>query len=383
MQESVEDYTRYGLVGLLLTLLVMGGLAFYTLGETNRLASAAAHFNDERIARGEQIYRQQCVACHGAQGEGVSGPALKNRQVLKNTLDSVFFSVVRSGVPGTQMPAWSVDFGGPLTDEDVRDVVAFLRSWEPDAPEIAAPIFTPDPARGARLFASTCAICHGENGGGSEQAPRINDPARLQGLPDEWYRGVIRNGRPAKGMPTWGTVLSPDQIEDLVALVAAWRAGQAVQPDFAVADLLAAAAYALEQGDPASARLQIERATGATGGAGLEVLRSAAAQIDSGDLVGALKTLQVLQAEWPLGDANEGAAAYSAACAACHGLQGQGALGPSLVNNVFVQGQSNADLLKFIQAGRTGTAMAGFKQRLSEEQIANIIAFLRLWQSAP
>ena len=42
---------------------------------------------------------------------------------------------------------------------------------------------------------------------------------------DAWYRATIANGRPAKGMPTWGTVLSPEQIGDLVALIAAWRDG--------------------------------------------------------------------------------------------------------------------------------------------------------------
>jgi cytochrome c553 len=33
-----------------------------------------------------------------------------------------------------------------------------------------------------------------------------------------------------------------------------------------------------------------------------------------------------------------------------------------------------------ISQGRPGTAMAGFADRLSETEIANIIAFLRLWQ---
>ncbi|MBM3144822.1 MAG: nitrite reductase [Chloroflexi bacterium] len=35
------------------------------------------------------------------------------------------------------MPAWSVDFGGPLTDEDIRDVVASIRAWDAGAPEAA------------------------------------------------------------------------------------------------------------------------------------------------------------------------------------------------------------------------------------------------------
>ncbi|MEW5870638.1 MAG: c-type cytochrome [Chloroflexota bacterium] len=383
MKEKTENYTHYIITGLIMTLLAIAGLAIYSLSETQRLANAAELFNSERVARGSEIYQEQCTACHGADGEGGSGPALNNRTVLKNTLDNVFFSVIRSGVPGTQMPAWSVDFGGPLTDEDVRDVVALLRSWEPTAPEIVAQPYVPNAASGARLFFSTCAACHGEDGSGTPDAPRINDPQRLQSLPDDWYRGVIRNGRPAKGMPTWGTVLSPNQIEDLVMLLSAWREGQQVKPAYATAELLENALYALEQGDAESAALHIQHAEAVTSGPALEVLRNASAQIAAGDLAGAQATLAALRAEWPLGDAVAGVQIYSASCAACHGVQGEGGIGTALQNNAFIQSQTGGELLQFILAGRTGTAMAGFAGRLDETQIADLIAFLRLWQSAP
>jgi mono/diheme cytochrome c family protein len=383
MKEKIENYTSYMIVGLVMTILIVVSLAMYSYQETERLARAAEHFNAERVTRGNQIYQEQCVACHGSEGEGGSGPALNNRTVLKNTLDNVFFSVIRSGVPGTQMPAWSVDFGGPLTDEDVRDLVALFRSWEPTAPEIEPQEFTPDAARGALLFTSTCAACHGENGAGTETAPRLNDPQRLQALPNEWYRGVIRNGRPAKGMPTWGTVLSPGQIEDLVVLFAAWRDGQLVQPDFSTTELLESALYALEQDDPQSAAVQIDRAQSITMGPALEVLRNASAQIEAGDNSGAQETLKALQSQWPLGDAADGALVYSANCAACHGIQGEGGIGTALQNNAFIQSQTNSELVQFTLVGRPGTAMAGFESRLDEAQIANAIAFLRLLQGAP
>jgi cytochrome c oxidase cbb3-type subunit 3 len=383
MHRMRENYTPYMIAGLALTLVLVGAIAVYSWRESSRLARAAEDLTSENVQRGAASYQAQCSACHGVQGEGGVGPALNNRTVLKNTLDSVFFSVIRSGVPGTQMPAWSVDYGGPLTDEGVRELVAFLRSWEPTAPEIQAATFVPDAGRGAVLFSSTCAICHGEKGAGTERAPRLNDPERLKALSDDWYRAVIRNGRPAKGMPTWGTVLSPNQIEDLVAMISAWRAGTPVTPEFSVPDLLASAVYSLNQGDPASARLQVEHARSVAVGASLDVLDSASSQIDSGDLGGALKTLTVLQEQWPLGDPAQGAAVYSTNCAACHGVQGGGGIGLPLNPSQFIQSQSNADLLSFLQAGRPGTAMAGFKDRLPETDLANVIAFLRLWQPEP
>jgi mono/diheme cytochrome c family protein len=380
MSDAQENYRPLMVVGLVLTLLVILGLAIYSIGETSRLAQAAESFTDERESRGRAIYNEQCVSCHGAQGEGGIGPALNNKTVLKNTLDSVFYSVVRSGVPNTQMPAWSVDFGGPLTDEDVRDVVAFMRAWEPTAPEVQPVVFVPDASRGALLFSSTCAICHGENGSGSDKAPRINDSQRLASLEDDWYRGVIRNGRPAKGMPTWGTVLAPNQTEDLIALIAAWREGAAVMPTFSVTDLLDNAIYSLSQDDPASATLQVERALTVAQGYGLEVLRNAGVQLSQGDSTGALQTLQALREQWPLGDPTLGAAVYSTYCAPCHGVQGEGGIGKQLQPNEFIQANNNAQLVVFILTGRPGTAMAGFKGRLSDAETADVIAFMRLWQ---
>lgn len=238
-----ENYNRHLIVGLMLTLFILAGFTYTIFAENNRLESAAQAFDEERIHHGREIYTEQCATCHGVQGEGGVGTALNNKPLLKNTFDEVFFSVIRSGVPSTQMPAWSVDFGGPLTDEDIRSVVAFIRAWEPTAPEIEPEVFTPSPERGALLFATTCEICHGENGLGSEAGPAVNEPDRLSSLENDWYRGVIRNGRPAKGMPTWGTVLSPNQVEDLLALVDAWREGLDIDAAFNITDLLSLGSF--------------------------------------------------------------------------------------------------------------------------------------------
>jgi len=287
-----EDYTSLIALGLGLALVMLVGLGLYWLGDSSRLESAAAGLRQGRIERGGEIYAGQCAGCHGMQGEGGVGPALQDRAVLKNTPDEIFFSVIRSGVPNTQMPSWSVDFGGPLTDEDIHDVVAYIRAWEATAPEVVPPTAQADPEQGALLFSSTCALCHGENGqGGREGVPALNDLERLSRFDDAWYRGVIANGRPAKGMPTWGTVLSPGQIEDLVALLAAWRDGQQVQPAFSLVDLLAQARFALSQNDPASARLQVDRALQISTGETAETLRLALEQIEAGDLGAAGETL--------------------------------------------------------------------------------------------
>jgi cytochrome c1 len=35
--------------------------------------------------------------------------------------------------------------------------------------------------------------------------------------------------------------------------------------------------------------------------------------------------------------------------------------------------------VKFVLAGRPGTSMAGFEGRLTEDQLADLVAFLHLW----
>ncbi len=241
-------------------------------------------------------------------------------------------------------------------------------------------MFEPDATRAALLFASTCAICHGDNGKGTDRAPALNDPQRLSALDNDWYRATIRNGRPARGMPTWGTVLSPNQIDDLLALISAWREGATVEAAFSISDLLDSAIFSLQEDDPDSAALHINRALSIATGKGAEVLSNAAAQLVAGDYAGAIATLEILKEQWPIGEVTAGEASYQASCAVCHGAAGEGGIGPALAENEFVQSLNNADLVDFILEGRSGTAMAGFKGRLTNEEIANIVAFLRTWQ---
>ncbi|OGV72919.1 MAG: hypothetical protein A3K19_20840 [Lentisphaerae bacterium RIFOXYB12_FULL_65_16] len=128
--KTQENYTLHAGVGLVLVLLTIVGLSFYWIGEQARMQTSAQHLLSERIARAQKLYANQCADCHGTDGEGGAGPALNDRKILKDNPDEVFYSVIRSGVPSTEMTAWSISYGGPLTDEDVRDLVAMLRSWE-------------------------------------------------------------------------------------------------------------------------------------------------------------------------------------------------------------------------------------------------------------
>ncbi len=63
-------------------------------------------------------------------------PALKSRQFLQSATDDQISVLVAVGVPGTQMGAFSIDFGGPLTSEQIKAVTTYLRSLEASAPDV-------------------------------------------------------------------------------------------------------------------------------------------------------------------------------------------------------------------------------------------------------
>ena len=66
---------------------------------------------------------------------GAVGPALRSKQFLSSATDAQMELLVSVGVPGSQMSAFSQDHGGPLTSEQIKAVVTYVRSWEATAPD--------------------------------------------------------------------------------------------------------------------------------------------------------------------------------------------------------------------------------------------------------
>lgn len=98
-------------------------------------------------SEGRQMFIQNCASCHGAQGEGVTAPALNSQQFLQSASDEQIRTIIAAGIPGTEMSAWNLSFGGPLTSEQIRSLVVFIRSWQegaPDRPDWRNPGGVPD-----------------------------------------------------------------------------------------------------------------------------------------------------------------------------------------------------------------------------------------------
>jgi cytochrome c oxidase cbb3-type subunit III len=189
--------------------------------------------------------------------------------------DDVLLRLVDEGRPGTPMPAFSRQHGGPLTDAQVRAVaegikphwmtldLAAQRAFEPPLAEIAdLPAYTfvqpadesaaaDSLARGQTLFAAACAKCHGPEGAGGG-AGRLNERDFLALVSNQTLRRIIITGRSDLGMPNFAMAtgrphdfrpLSSTDIDDLVTLVASWRGppdGVAERPNAARAAMAGA-----------------------------------------------------------------------------------------------------------------------------------------------
>jgi mono/diheme cytochrome c family protein/uncharacterized cupredoxin-like copper-binding protein len=136
--ETLErSLNRYLIVGLVFIVALIAGFIAYRLREPTLRADAAAAQKADYTKLGKQLFSTSCAECHGENATGGgSAPTLNSKEFLSSTSDIQIHALVAGGVSGTQMPAWSLDFGGTLTDEQVNQVVTYLRSLAPNAPSI-------------------------------------------------------------------------------------------------------------------------------------------------------------------------------------------------------------------------------------------------------
>jgi cytochrome c oxidase subunit 2 len=78
---------------------------------------------DELMERGKTVYDRNCLACHGANGEGGVGNAIAQSPIATGDLNT-HLNIGINGVPGTSMQA----FGGQINDVDMAAVVTYQRN---------------------------------------------------------------------------------------------------------------------------------------------------------------------------------------------------------------------------------------------------------------
>ncbi len=218
-----------------------------SLPSAGSLSSGGSVPYPPEVVKGAKLYVDYaCVQCHGLGGRGrgslqASEPSLTSDE-FKRTFpkgdaryDEALVNVIRNGAiidegRAASMPAWN----GVLSDDDMRNIVAYIRAG---LPVVDSTI--PRAGTGEEVYiAFACVKCHGELGKGgvrnvAASTPDLQTISALGG-PDfkkkfdssEKIRAVVLNGRLVDGgrpgvvyMPAWGKIGTADQIEKVMQYI--------------------------------------------------------------------------------------------------------------------------------------------------------------------
>ena len=84
-------------------------------------------------------------------------------------------------------------------------------------------------AEGKKVFVKNCVVCHAADGGGLI-GPNLTDDSWIHGGKIEEINATITNGVLAKGMPPWGTLLRPREVDEVTAYVWTLRGTTPAKP---------------------------------------------------------------------------------------------------------------------------------------------------------
>ena len=150
---------------MILTVAIAAILTVYWLSEPYRVRTDAERMGAKAAAKGKILYRNHCDRCHGEKGGPRRGiRAINSKDYLKNVDDTILYKIIERGIPGTGMVALGDKEGGPLNPEQIRDLVAFVRSWEKTAPALPLEEAPPKTAfvqeEAAYVGSESCIGCH-------------------------------------------------------------------------------------------------------------------------------------------------------------------------------------------------------------------------------
>jgi mono/diheme cytochrome c family protein len=319
---------------------------------------------EDPLVLGAWLYEGNCVRCHGGYESARLASGLDEDDLIE---------AIEGGRGGCQVD-WARSSGGPFGARQIKSVVAYMLAWEkgggpPDLPalppqptptpmpapqgdEVLEPTPTPTPAMseevkqavegsslalGAYLYTANCYRCH-----------LAYDRARMgKGISLETLERTIANGKSATSMKPFsrrkGGDLRLAEIKAIVGYIAAWE-------KLDEAPALPEVLFTPPTPDPA-------------------------------------KMLPVLPPDVPpvVGDARRGAESYAVYCAPCHGVEGEGALGPALARPWYGL-RPDLTIRSTIQRGAPGSIMPRWSDTyggpLDDQQIDDLVALLLGWAPA-
>jgi cytochrome c oxidase cbb3-type subunit 3 len=172
-------------------------------------------------ARGKTVFGDNCAPCHGSGATGSKGfPNLNDDDWLWGGTLGDIGTTIRHGVRANDsqtrlgsMPAFGRD--GMLKREEIEAAADYVRSLARLPVDAKA-----DLALGKKVFATTCAACHGEDGKGKRDvgAPNLTDQIWLYGADKAVIVDGLWNGRGGV-MPAWEGRLDPATLKAMAVYV--------------------------------------------------------------------------------------------------------------------------------------------------------------------
>jgi cytochrome c oxidase cbb3-type subunit 3 len=189
-------------------------------------AACASEKQDPWLAQGSALYDRYCALCHGQSGEGYRSDmanALSNQQFLATASDLLLRSGTARGRPGTPMSAWGISRGGPLSSAEIYAVARWIRNWQTEPSIPVESIHVEGSAeRAVPQWDVRCATCHGARGQGGTYMS-VSNPEFLAVAGDGFLRWAVARGRDGTAMVGYDTLLTAQNIDDLVVLMRSWR----------------------------------------------------------------------------------------------------------------------------------------------------------------
>src|SRR6185369_12449994 len=118
-------------IGLVLAIALLTGCSVHLPGQPSEAERWRA---PAEISDFNQLYTQNCAGCHGVDGRRGAASSLNDPLYLAFITDDAMRQAISKGRAGTNMPAFSEQAGGHLTDQQIELIVNGMRAhwYKPD-----------------------------------------------------------------------------------------------------------------------------------------------------------------------------------------------------------------------------------------------------------
>ena len=179
--------------------------------------TATAAVDPALVRKGEQVYNNTCISCHGANLGGVEdrGPSL-----IGVGAAAVYFQTSTGRMPMVRQEAQPKRKEPRLTPQQIDALMAYIQAngGGPTMPEAEGKALRgDDPARGGQLFRLNCASCHNFTGQGGALSSGKFAPPLAEANEKQLYTAMLTG--PAN-MPKFSDrQLTPEEKKDIIAFV--------------------------------------------------------------------------------------------------------------------------------------------------------------------